>query len=133
MGVKFQMLMAATILAAFSDIAVLAKKEKISPPTGPKISPSKEEDEAPTEEVKESNNNTKVTNIDEYKRKLKFDADNSFRVVQFSDIWADGDDQNFVNTQKFIQNVIKKEKPDLIVVTGDVVDPSLETSFEGHW
>jgi hypothetical protein len=128
------MLMAATILAAFSDIAVLAKKEKtITPPSGAKISPSETVDEAPAEEVKESTTKTKVTKVDEYTRHLKFDADNSFRVVQFSDIWADGDDQNFLNTQKFIQNVIKKEKPDLIVVTGDVVDPSLQTSFEGHW
>jgi predicted MPP superfamily phosphohydrolase len=53
--------------------------------------------------------------------------------VQFSDIWVDGDAENFLNTQKFIQNLIKKEQPDLIVITGDVVDPAQESTYEGHW
>ena len=53
--------------------------------------------------------------------------------MQFSDIWVDGDDENFLNTQKFIENLIKKEQPDLIVITGDVVDPLEESTYEGYW
>jgi hypothetical protein len=135
MGFKFQMLMAVTMLAAFSDLYVQAKKDTIKPPSGPKIKPTETtdepEEEHDTKETKETK--TKVTKVDEYSRHLKFDAENSFRVVQFSDIWVDGDAENFLNTQKFIQNLIKKEQPDLIIITGDVVDPAQESNYEGHW
>ena len=81
------MLMAATVLAAFADLTVLAKKDTITPPTGPKITPSKQADAAAEEEPAEepaeepTKTKTKVTKADEYTRHLKFDADNSFRVV----------------------------------------------------
>lgn len=64
---------------------------------------------------------------------MKFDADNSFRVVQLSDIWVDGDGQHFIDTNTFIEKLLKKEQPNLIVITGDIVDPALDNEYEGHW
>ena len=152
------MLMAATICAAFSDLA-MAKKD----PT-PLIHP---DDHSPTDSDPDAartiNSDTPLDVTDKrgtdadksktkkepvkkeekeplhkatqpwLKRALKFGPDNTFRVVQLSDILSDGDEQNFVNTQHFIENLLKKEKPDLIVITGDTVHPLGDYEYEGRW
>lgn len=52
---------------------------------------------------------------------LRFRQDGTFRIVQFTDIhWSDGGDQD-VKTRKTMELVIAEEKPDLIIVTGDVL------------
>lgn len=63
---------------------------------------------------------------------MQFGKDNTFRVVQFSDLWADGDSQHFIDTTDFVEKLLKKEKPNLVVITGDTVDPSSKT-YQGHW
>ena len=129
MGIKFYSVMAATLFAAIADIHVLAadKKSKDAADKKPAIVADAEDQ---PEQDKKSNVSAKV---DQYTRTLAFDTDNSFRVVQFSDIWVDGDAQNFLETQKFMERLLKKEQPDLIVITGDVVDPAHEAEYEGHW
>ncbi len=51
---------------------------------------------------------------------LKFKADNTFKVVQFTDI-QDGPKLD-PRTLKLINNVLDYEKPDLVVITGDSLD-----------
>ena len=140
------MLIAATCLLAQTQLA-LAKLE----PENPKIAPSPTSKVVPAgkttgkttdskskdtkiplpSETKE----TKIKKIDQYARTLQFGKDNTFRIVQFSDIWFDSDDQNYLNTQKLMENIIKKEQPDLIVVSGESVSVKLDklsTDYEGH-
>lgn len=91
MGVKFNLLMAATVLLALSDIGVVAankKKEESSGNNATTKKPAITDEEVQPEVSSKSNVSTKV---DQYTRHLKFDADNTFRVVQFSDIWVNGD------------------------------------------
>lgn len=64
---------------------------------------------------------------------MKLGLDNTFRVVQLSDVWANGDQADFSNTMDFIEKLLKKEKPDLVVLTGDVVDPAADSQFENLW
>lgn len=153
------MLMAATICAAFSDLA-MAKKDPaplvhpddhtgqdsdpdaartinsdtpldVTDKRGTDSDKSKPKKEPVKKEVeKEPVNKTTQSWL---KRALKFGADNTFRVVQLSDILIDGDEQNFVNTQHFIENLLKKENPDLIVITGDTVHPLGDYEYEGRW
>jgi hypothetical protein len=52
---------------------------------------------------------------------LQFRQDGSFTIVQFTDIhWKDGSANDWC-TDALIREVITAEKPDLIVITGDVI------------
>lgn len=52
---------------------------------------------------------------------LKFDSNKKFKIVQFTDLhYIDGDKRSDVVFECF-DNVIKTEKPNLIVVTGDLI------------
>ncbi|MGN0213294.1 MAG: metallophosphoesterase family protein [Muribaculaceae bacterium] len=52
---------------------------------------------------------------------LKFNADGTFKIVQFTDIhWRPGD-QNSEIAAENIANTLDAEKPDLVVITGDII------------
>ncbi len=52
-------------------------------------------------------------------RKLKFREDGSFIIVQFTDVhWTNGSEQD-LKSSALMREVLEKEKPDLVVFTGD--------------
>ncbi len=55
------------------------------------------------------------------KNKLKFKTDGSFKIVQFTDLHYGENKENNKKTLDLAYNVIKFEKPDLIIYTGDVI------------
>ena len=105
------MLMAATCLLAQTQIA-LAKLEPANPTIGPaptsKVVPTGKTTDTKTP-IAEDTKAPKIKKIDQYSRTLQFGKDNSFRIVQFSDIWYDGDLDHYLETQKLMENIIKKE------------------------
>lgn len=53
--------------------------------------------------------------------KLKFNADGKFKIVQFTDIhWAYGNPKSDIAGERIVE-VLDAEKPDLVVITGDIV------------
>jgi Leucine-rich repeat (LRR) protein len=52
---------------------------------------------------------------------LKFNARSRFKIVQFTDIHIQYDSYRSDSTLVMMRMVIKKEKPDLVVLTGDIV------------
>jgi 3',5'-cyclic AMP phosphodiesterase CpdA len=53
---------------------------------------------------------------------LRFRPDGTFTIVQFTDLhWKNGDEKDR-RTGKLMESVLAQEQPDLIVLTGDVVD-----------
>lgn len=58
---------------------------------------------------------------------LKFNPDGTFKIVQLTDIHLRGDgagaSQNAANEANEISSILEVEKPDLIVITGDVLLP----------
>ncbi|MFC5528098.1 metallophosphoesterase family protein [Cohnella yongneupensis] len=53
---------------------------------------------------------------------LTFNSNGQFKIVQFTDLhWADGGDNNR-KTLELMERVIAEEQPDLVVVTGDVIE-----------
>ena len=107
MGFKFQILMVAAIAAAFSQIKTVSAQD--------------------------GDKSAKIEDVKKYTRHLKFHKDGSFRVVQLSDIYVDGNPDNFLNTQALIENLILKEEPDLVVITGDTVKPDSADGYQGHF
>jgi hypothetical protein len=61
---------------------------------------------------------------------LKFRADRTFRILQFTDLHWDSKSAGRMVTEKTIRSVIVREKPDLIVITGDIVT---EAPAEAGW
>ncbi len=57
-----------------------------------------------------------------------FREDKTFKIAQFSDLHWDNTTSNCPKTIKVIKNVLETEKPDLVVLTGDVVTmpPAIE-------
>lgn len=53
--------------------------------------------------------------------KLRFHKDGTFKIVQFTDLHWDNTSKNCAQTLRTMQNVLEKEKPDLVVFTGDIV------------
>ncbi len=52
---------------------------------------------------------------------LQFRPDNRFRIAQLTDLhWANGGDED-IETQRLTELVLDREKPDLVVLTGDVI------------
>lgn len=57
--------------------------------------------------------------------KLKFKADKTFRIAQFTDIhWDSNIPEVCDRTIELLQNVLAAEKPDFVVLTGDIVTVS---------
>jgi hypothetical protein len=52
---------------------------------------------------------------------LKFNADGKFKIVQFTDIHFQYDSYRSDSALVLMKTVLKREKPDLVVLTGDVV------------
>lgn len=52
---------------------------------------------------------------------LKFRDDKSFSILQFTDLhWCNGEEKD-LQTNRLMESILEKEKPDLVVFTGDVV------------
>lgn len=55
------------------------------------------------------------------RRPLAFQADETFKIVQFTDLhWKDGRPED-LRTRQLMRTVIETEQPDLVVFTGDVI------------
>lgn len=52
---------------------------------------------------------------------FQFRSDKTFKIAQFSDVHWDNNSENCPRTMAVIKNVLKTEKPDLAVLTGDIV------------
>ena len=54
------------------------------------------------------------------KYRLEFNKEGKFRIAQFTDLhWIDGS-PNCAKTVSTIKYILKTEKPDLVILTGDV-------------
>ena len=53
--------------------------------------------------------------------KLKFGKDKTFKIAQFTDIHWDNNSNKCNKTIKTIEHVLETEKPDLVILTGDIV------------
>jgi hypothetical protein len=63
------------------------------------------------------------------KRDLRFNQDGKFRIVQFTDIHFKSDSYRSDSALMLMKDVIEKENPDLVILTGDVV--TSENAFQG--
>lgn len=54
-------------------------------------------------------------------KKLQFNKDGKFKIVQLTDLHFGENDEADANNQRLIRDILDQEKPDLVVVTGDVV------------
>ena len=70
---------------------------------------------------------------DQYSRSLKFNPDGTFKIVTFSDLALSDNSEDYLSTQGLIENVLNSEKPDLVVLTGDIVDPAYADDFSYHF
>lgn len=52
-------------------------------------------------------------------------ADNKFVIAQLGDLMNTGVPADYIRTQAVIENLVQNVQPDLIVITGDSVDPTL--------
>lgn len=53
---------------------------------------------------------------------LKFHEDHTFKIVQLTDVhWCNGEEAD-LRTEALMERVLREEKPDLVVFTGDVID-----------
>jgi hypothetical protein len=53
---------------------------------------------------------------------LSFNADGSFKIVQFTDLhWCGGNDKDRM-TAELMERVLREESPDLAVITGDLIE-----------
>ncbi len=56
--------------------------------------------------------------------KLRFDKKGEFKILQLTDLHHDPTSKSSYKTFETIKNVVKKETPDFIVVTGDIITAS---------
>ena len=54
-------------------------------------------------------------------QQLHFNPDGKFRIAQFTDLHLDPNTEKSQQTLRMIQDVVNKENPDLVLLTGDVV------------
>ena len=52
---------------------------------------------------------------------LKLDSDQTYRIVQFTDLHLGEDEARDESTFKMMKDVIRKEEPDFVAITGDLV------------
>ncbi|CDW83702.1 UNKNOWN [Stylonychia lemnae] len=62
-------------------------------------------------------------------RQLSLNAEGTFKIVQFSNMFIDNYGTNYAFTMHNVQNVVDDENPDLVVLTGNTVAPLMEDSF----
>ena len=51
--------------------------------------------------------------------------DRSFKIVQLSDVYIDGSGKDFLRTQALFENLVLNDKPNLVVIGGDIVSPDI--------
>lgn len=61
-----------------------------------------------------------------YSHTLSSNEDNKFRIIQLGDLLHTGGD--FSETENLIRNLVKVIDPQLLVLTGEIVDPSVANS-----
>lgn len=55
-------------------------------------------------------------------KNLRFRSDGTFTILQFTDLhWKNGEPKD-IRTRALMERILKEEKPDLIVFTGDVIE-----------
>jgi len=69
----------------------------------------------------------------QYSRTLKFQPDGTFKIVTFSDLEMNNNSEDYLQTQALIESVLNIEDPDLIVLTGDVVDVKEADEYAYHF
>jgi len=62
-------------------------------------------------------------------RQLRFNSEGKFKMVQLTDLHYGETDENDANTDRLVTDILAAEKPDLVVVTGDVVSGFM---WDGH-
>jgi hypothetical protein len=55
------------------------------------------------------------------KTQLEFNAAGKFKIVQFSDLHLSKDSPHIAKTEATVRTVLETEKPDMVILTGDVV------------
>jgi 3',5'-cyclic AMP phosphodiesterase CpdA len=66
-------------------------------------------------------------------QQLRFRPDGTFTIVQFTDLhWRDGDDLDY-RTRVLMERVLDTEKPDMVALTGDVIDGSQCSNPAQSW
>ncbi|GGI45081.1 metallophosphatase [Paenibacillus marchantiophytorum] len=56
------------------------------------------------------------------KKQLRFRADGTFKIVQFTDVeFSDSQADDEIKMKAMMQRILQSEKPDLVVYTGDVI------------
>ncbi len=58
------------------------------------------------------------------KKELKFNENGEFKVVQFTDTHIDFTSNSNLNVYEIMQGVIEIEKPDFVILTGDIITQS---------
>jgi len=53
--------------------------------------------------------------------------------VTFSDIAMNDNSEDYLLTQGLLETVLETEKPDLVVLVGDIVDPAHSDEYRFHW
>lgn len=67
----------------------------------------------------------------EYLWNLRFNQDSKmFKIAQLSDLMTNGVAEDYLKTQSLIENIVYNVKPDLFVITGEIVDPAKGDEFE---
>jgi hypothetical protein len=62
---------------------------------------------------------------------LRFSSDGVFRIAQFTDVhWKNDSLQQCTDTKSLILHVLETEKPDLVVLTGDIVNEPAPAGWE---
>ena len=66
-------------------------------------------------------------------KQLKFNAEGKFKIVQLTDMHYGEGDEKDGNTDRLITEILNKEQPDLVVVTGDVVSGYMWDGVTRPW
>lgn len=71
----------------------------------------------------------KESRVEENKPILKFDEQGKFKIAQFTDIHWDNVSENCIKTIESIKYVLNAQKPDIAILTGDIVTeaPAVES------
>jgi hypothetical protein len=61
---------------------------------------------------------------------LQLDQSGKFIIAQLGDIMNNGVPADYIRTQAIIDNIVQNVHPNLIVITGDTVDPAQSKNFK---